>query len=103
MTQPELQFEPKRETQAARILAELQKGRALTKWIVIHELGCLNVGERIRELRKGKYDGVCYPIQMEKIEVPNSRAKVARYFLLNEDKDTQLSIVCGSAETVAVS
>lgn len=101
MTQPELQFE--KVSHHAKILAELKKGRALTKWIIIHELGCLNAGGRLSELRHGKYDGVCYPIQMEKIEVPNSRAKVARYFLLNEDKDTQLSIKQGRPEAVPVS
>lgn len=101
MTQQPLMFE--KVSHHAKILRELKKGRALTKWIMLHELGCLNGGGRISELRNGKYDGVCYPIQMEKIEVRNSKAKVAEYRLVNEEKDTQHSIKQGCAEAVAVS
>lgn len=101
MTQPELQFE--KVSQHARILAELKKGRALTKWIIIHELGVLNAGARLSEIRKGKYDGVCYPIEKEMIEVPKSRARVAKYFLVNAETDTSPSHVGETPEAVRVS
>src|SRR5687768_12940927 len=87
--QPQLSFDLlPRESHTAKILAELKKGRELTKWIIIHELGCLNGGGRISELRNGKYDGIRYPIKTEMVEVPNSNSKVAKYFLrVDEEKN----------------
>lgn len=76
MTQAELNFTDSRNSQTARILAELKRGRALTKWEILHELGCLNGGGRIYDLRHGKFDGVEYPIKMDKVKV-KSRAGIA--------------------------
>ena len=87
-SQPQLIFDPPpRESHTAKILAELKKGRALTKWIIIHEIGCLNGGGRLSELRNGKYDGVRYPIKTEMIEVPNSNARVAKYVLRGDEEN----------------
>lgn len=89
MTQQPLQFE--KVSHHAKILAELKKGRALTKWIIIHELGCLNAGGRLSDLRLGKYDGVKYDIHRDMIQVPKSRARVAEYRLVNENQPPQVN------------
>jgi hypothetical protein len=84
MTQGEL-FNDEAKAHAGKILAVLQAGRALTKLEILRDIGCLNGGGRIFDLRHGKFDGNKYPIQMRKVEVETrtGKSKVAQYYMEN--------------------
>ena len=50
-------------SQTTKILEALKDGEEISPLDALNRFGCFRLGARVYDLRWGKYDGVCYPIE----------------------------------------
>ena len=74
------------EAQAARILAHLSKGHALTHLDALEKFDCARLAARIKDLRE-----LGYNIHMEKIEVRSGK-RIGSYTLIKRHRDPPKSV-----------